>query len=55
MAVDKNKNKQVLVTFPDEMLEEIESFWYEQKFMNRNETIRALVQYALDNKDGYHK
>lgn len=48
MAVDKNKNKQVLVTIPNEMLEEIEDFRFAKKYNNRNEAIRALIQSGID-------
>ena len=48
MSIDKNKNTQILVTFPNEMIEEIEEYWHENKFKNRNETIRELVQLGLD-------
>lgn len=48
MAVDKNKNKQVLVTIPNEMLLEIEDFRFAKKYNNRNEAIRALIQSGID-------
>lgn len=47
MAVDKTKNTQILVTFPNEVLEEIEKYWHENKISNRNETIRELVKKGL--------
>ena len=51
MAVDKEKNKQILVTFPIEMLEEIEDHWHKEKFQNRNEAIRDLVRRGLDKNE----
>lgn len=48
MAVDKNKNTQILVTFPNDLLEDIENYWHEQKLSNRNEAIRVLVKKALE-------
>lgn len=52
MAVDKEKNTQVLVTFPNDMLQEIENHWYENRFKNRNEAIRDLVDKGLkDSRD----
>nr|BDD47228.1 hypothetical protein 2 [Bacillaceae bacterium] len=48
MAVDKDKNTQILVTFPIEMVEEIEKYWHENKLKNRNETIRELVKKGLE-------
>lgn len=47
MAVDKNKNKQILVTIPNELLEQVEAYWHEKKLQNRNEAIRELVQLGL--------
>ncbi len=47
MAVDKEKNTQVLVTFPNEMLQEIENYWYENRLKNRNEAIRELITKGL--------
>ena len=48
MAVDKSKNTQVLVTFPNEMIEQIESYWHQHKLSNRNEAIRELIKKALE-------
>jgi len=48
MAVDKEKNVQILVTFPNDMLEDIEKYWHEQKLKNRNEAIRKLVKIGLE-------
>lgn len=47
MAVDKAKNTQILVTFPNDTLEEIEKYWHENKLKNRNEAIRELIQLGL--------
>ena len=47
MAVDKDKNVQVLVTFPNGMLEQIETYWHDNKLKNRNEAIRELVETGL--------
>lgn len=47
MAVDKSKNTQVLVTFPNEMLEEIEQYWRKDGCKNRNEGIRKLIKRGL--------
>ncbi|MDD4780316.1 MAG: ribbon-helix-helix domain-containing protein [Tissierellia bacterium] len=47
MAVDKEKNVQVLVTFPKEVIEKIEEYWHDQKLKNRNEAIRELVVNGL--------
>jgi metal-responsive CopG/Arc/MetJ family transcriptional regulator len=47
MAVDKTKNTQILVTFPNMIVEEIEKYWHENKLKNRNEAIRELIQLGL--------
>lgn len=47
MAVDKDKNTQILVTFPNDLLEEIEQYWHDKKLMNRNEAIRQLISAGL--------
>lgn len=47
MAVDKDKNKQVLVTFPNELLESVEEYWHKYKLQNRSEAIRELIQIGL--------
>lgn len=51
MAIDKEKNKQVLVTFPIKVLEEIEKYWHDNKIKNRNEAIRELVSKGLKKED----
>lgn len=48
MAVDKEKNKQILVTFPIKTVEQIEKYWHTQGIPNRNEAIRELVQKGLE-------
>lgn len=48
MAVDKEKNAQVLVTFPKELLKKIEDHWHKSRFKNRNEAIRDLITKGLD-------
>lgn len=48
MAIDKDKNIQILVTFPKVLLEEIEQYWHQQHIKNRSEAIRVLVQKGLE-------
>lgn len=48
MAVDKEKNTQILVTFPNHILEEVETYWHKNKLKNRNEAIRKLVKIGLE-------
>lgn len=50
MAIDKSKNTQILVTFPNEIVEEIEKFWHDNKLKNRSEAIRELVKKGLESK-----
>ncbi len=44
---DKNKITQCLVTFPNDLLEEIEQYWHDKRIMNRNEAIRQLIAAGL--------
>lgn len=48
MAIDKDKNVQVLITIPLELLEEIENYWHENKIKNRTEAIRELIIKGLE-------
>ncbi|HCG4535547.1 TPA: hypothetical protein NJY08_004391 [Salmonella enterica subsp. enterica serovar Typhi str. AG3] len=48
MAIDKDKNTQVLVTIPNEMLEKIEDFQFENRIKNRSEAIRILIEKGLE-------
>jgi metal-responsive CopG/Arc/MetJ family transcriptional regulator len=47
MAVDKSKNTQVLVTFPNDLLTEVENYWHENELKNRNDAIRTLIRNGL--------
>ena len=49
MAIDKEKNTQILVTFPIETVKRIENYWHKKKIKNRNEAIRELIAKGLDN------
>ncbi|KAF6565464.1 hypothetical protein G9G63_09920 [Paenibacillus sp. EKM202P] len=51
MAIDKDKNTQVLVTFPNDLLDEVELFWHENKLKNRSEAIRKLIEIGLEKKN----
>lgn len=48
MAVDKRTNKQILVTFPNELVEEIEIYWHENSLNNRSDAIRELIKMGLE-------
>jgi metal-responsive CopG/Arc/MetJ family transcriptional regulator len=46
--IDKDKNTQVLVTIPLEMLEQIEDYQFENRIKNRSEAIRILISKGLE-------
>lgn len=48
MAIDKEKHTQILVTFPKEMLKDIEDFQFKNRVKNRNEAIRQLIEKGLE-------
>lgn len=51
MTINKEKNIQILVTFPKEMVQEIEDYWHNNKLSNRNEAIRELVKKGLEHEN----
>lgn len=48
MAIDKEKNTHVLVTFPIELLEQVEDYRFNHRFGSRNEAIRDLVKKGIE-------
>lgn len=48
MAIDKKKNTQVLVTFPNELLKEVEDFQFVNRIQSRSEAIRELIRRGLE-------
>lgn len=48
MVVDTEKNVQLLITLPIELLKEIEEYWHENKIKNRSEAIRNLITKGLE-------
>lgn len=50
MAVNKDENTQILVTFPNEMVEQIKEYWHTNQLKNRSETIRELIRKGLESK-----
>lgn len=48
MAINKKKNTQVLVTFPNELLEKVEDFRFANRIQNRSEAIRELIRRGLE-------
>ena len=51
MAVDKDKNTQVLITFPNDLLEQVDQYWHDRKIMNRNEAVRQLITEGLKHEE----
>lgn len=47
MAIDKDKNKEVLVMFPIELLKEIEDYQFKNRIKSRNEAIRIITKEFL--------
>lgn len=51
MMIDKQKNKQVLLTLPNGLLEQIEDYRrHADPIPNRNEAIRELIVKGLNQK-----
>jgi metal-responsive CopG/Arc/MetJ family transcriptional regulator len=50
MAINKEKNTQILVTFPNDIVDKIDEYWHENKIKNRNETIRQLIKKGLESE-----
>ena len=48
MTIDKEKNKQILLTLPNDLAEKVERYWHEKKLKNRNEAIRELISRGLE-------
>ena len=48
LAIDKDKNVQVLITIPIGLLKEIEDYWHKNKIKNRTEAIRELIIKGLE-------
>lgn len=46
--VDKEKNTQVLVTIPNDLLKRIEDYQFENRIKNRSEAIRDLLKKGLE-------
>jgi hypothetical protein len=46
-GIDKSKYSQIMLSFPNELVDQIEVYWHENKLKNRNEAIRELVHKGL--------
>lgn len=47
MAIDKEKNTQILVTLNKDMLTKIEDFQFDNRIKSRTEAIRQLIEKGL--------
>lgn len=48
MAIDSEKNLQILVTMPKELKEEIEDYQFKNRIANRTAAILELIRKSLD-------
>ena len=48
MAIDKNKNTQILVTTPNDLKEEIENYQFDNRLPSRTAAIVELIRKGLD-------
>lgn len=48
MAIDKDKNTQILLTLSKELLEKIEDYQFKNRIPSRSETIRLLLEKGLE-------
>lgn len=48
MAIDKDKNTQILLTISKELLEKVEDFQFENRIPNRSEALRLLIEKGLE-------
>ncbi|WP_342471658.1 hypothetical protein MHH70_12640 [Metasolibacillus sp. FSL H7-0170] len=48
MAINKDKNTQILITISNEKLAEIDDFQFNNRIKNRTEAIRQLIAKGLE-------
>lgn len=48
MAIDQNKNTQILLTLPHELKEKIDEYRFENRIQSRNAAILELIMTALE-------
>lgn len=48
MAIDKTKYISVLVNFPDQLLEKVETYQFDNRIQNRTQSILQLVEKGLE-------
>ena len=51
MAVRKDLNNQFVLTLPNELDDQVNEFWHEERMSNRNDGVRELIRLGLE----YHK
>lgn len=51
MAVDKTKHTSILVNFPDQILEDIETYQFDNRIQNRTQTIIRLIEKGLEKEE----
>lgn len=49
MAIDKDKNMQILITVNKEMLQKIEDYQFSNRIKSRTEAIRQLIDIGIKN------
>lgn len=49
MAIDKDKNTQILITVNKEMLQKIEDYQFSNRIKSRTEAIRQLIDIGIKN------
>ena len=48
MSIDKDKNTQVLLTIPKELLEQVEDYQFKNRMPSRSEALRELIRKGLE-------
>lgn len=48
MAIDENKNTQILLTLSFELLQKIEDYQFNNRISNRSEAVRELIKKGLE-------
>lgn len=51
MAIDKTKNTPVNVTFPNELLQKVEDYQFENRIKNRTQAILELIKKGLEHEN----
>lgn len=51
LAIDKTKNTPVNVTFPNELLQKVEDYQFENRIKNRTQAILELIKKGLEHEN----